>query len=651
MRRIAFLAALTPILVVAAAPLAAQQVERRTQGAATMEDVPAIPPEVKAAVQRYQNSRGAGFADFLPDGGILIATRFGATAQLHRVAQPLAMRSQLTFFDEPVAAAEAIPGTDLILFGRDTGGDEWFQLYTLAPDGSTRQLTEAGTRNGSPVFKRDGTRVFWSQAVKGSGDRTILSANPKDPKTRKVVAKLTGAVETGDVSPDGKTLLLVESPSNLEDRLSLYDVATGKRTPLAEGPRAVFQGAQFARNGRAVLALSNRGSDNRRLVEIDVANGTLTPISPEMPWDVEDFDIDRDGRVLAYAVNEDGFSRLVVQDFRTRRALPQPVLPKGVLTGLKVADGGERIAVGLSSATAPSDIWVLPVAGGAPVRWTQSELGPIDPARLPEPELVRFKSFDGLSIPAFVYRPKGVPKGRKTPVLIEIHGGPESQARPGWNPRVAFWTEQLGATVIVPNVRGSDGYGTRYIDMDNGPKREDSVRDIGALIDWARKQPGLDGDRMAVYGGSYGGYMSLATMTHYSDKLAGGVNLFGIANWTTFLEKTEAYRRDNRRSEYGDERSPEMQAVFAKISPVNNVARITKPMLIEQGANDPRVPQGESEQMVAALRQRGVPVSYLLFADEGHGWRKKPNADLAREVETVFLQRVLNTGATTSGGK
>lgn len=644
MRRIALAASL--LALVAAAPAV---VETRTQGAATLENVPVIPAEVKAAVQRYQNSRSANFADFLPNGGILITTRFGSTAQLHRIAQPMGMRGQLTFYDEPIAGAEAIPGSDRILFSRDTGGDEWFQLYTLAPDGSTQQLTEAGTRNGSPVFTRDGKRIFWSQAVKGSGDRAIWSADPMRPASRKLVVRLTGAVETADVTPDGKTLLLVESPSNLEDKLSLYDVASGRRTPLAEGPKAVFYGAKFARGGRSVLAISNRGSDNRRLVDIDVARGTVTPVSPDARWDVEEFDTDPDGRVLAYSVNEDGFSRVVVQDFRTRRALPQPVLPKGVLTGLKVADDAGRIAIGLSSATAPGDVWVVPVTGGAPVRWTQSELGPIDPAKLPEPELVRFDSFDKLSVPAFVYRPKGVPAGRKTPVLILIHGGPEGQSRPGWSPAIAYWTDQLGATVLVPNVRGSDGYGTRYIDMDNGAKREDSVKDIGALIDWARRQPDLDASRMAVMGGSYGGYMSLAVMTHYSDRLAGGVESFGIANWTTFLQNTEAYRRDNRRAEYGDERTPEMQAVFARISPVNNVAKITKPMLIEQGANDPRVPRSESEQMVAALRQRSVPVSYLLFADEGHGWRKKPNADLAREVETVFLQRVLGTGKAAGG--
>ena len=308
---------------------------------------------------------------------------------------------------------------------------------------------------------------------------------------------------------------------------------------------------------------------------------------------------------------------------------------------LRLSRAGKRLAIGLASPTSPGDVYGWDVDGGRLTRWTRSEAGPIDPAKLPEPRLVRFRSFDGLSVPAFVYRPKTVAAGARTPVLISIHGGPEAQARPGWSPTIASFVETLGATVVVPNVRGSDGYGTRYLNLDNAAKREDSVRDIGALLDWIATRPDLDAKRVAVIGGSYGGYMALASMTHYSDRLAGGVDLFGIGDWTTFLRNTEAYRRDNRRAEYGDERDPAMRAVFARISPRANVGRITKPMLIEQGANDPRVPRAESEQMVAALRARGVPVSYLLFADEGHGWRKKPNSDLSLQVETVFLRRVL----------
>lgn len=630
-------------LAVIAVPLTAQDVQKRVQGAATLENIPPIPAEVSAAVQRYQNSRSAALADWTNDGQLLILTRFGTTAQLHRVAQPLGQRSQLTYYNEPIGSAQAIPGSDRILFGRDTGGDEWFQLYAMAPGGDTAQLTEPGTRNYGATPTRDGKLVYWAQSRKGSGDAVIQVADPADPTTRKTVLdpKL-GALSTSDVSDDGTKLLLTRGLSNVAQELYVLDIASGGLTQVFKGAPAIVSDAEFTRDGKSVLAITNRGSDLRRLVEIDLASGRATPVSPAGKWDVENFEQSDDGRILAWTTNEDGLSKLTVQDFVTRRALPQPELPIGVIGSLRFNRDGTKLAIGLSSPNAPGDVHVWDVAGGQLTRWTASEAGPIDPAKLPTPKLVRFKSFDGLSVPAFVYRPAGAAPGIKTPVLISIHGGPEAQARPGWSPTIAYYTDVLGATVLVPNVRGSDGYGKKYLDMDNAAKREDSVKDIGALIDWAKAQPDLDGERIAVIGGSYGGYMVLAAMTHYSDRLAGGVNSFGIGDWVTFLENTEAYRRDNRRAEYGDERDPKMRKVFDRISPRNNVAKITKPMLIAQGANDPRVPRSESEQMVAALRKQGVPVSYLLFADEGHGWRKKPNADLAREVETVFLRRLFN---------
>lgn len=626
------------------APASAQdRVERRQIGAATLEDVPPIAPELAAAVARYQQSRSAGVADWLPDGSMIITTRFGTTAQLHRVKAPGAARTQITFAAEPVAGARNIPGTDRIVFSRDTGGDEWFQLYVMGPDGQPVQLTEAGTRNDGPVPSRDGRRLYWSQAVKGSGDRNILSADPNDPRSRRVVYKGSGAIGPADVSADGRTLLLQRSVSNREDKLFTLDIASGRLTEIATGTPANLSGARFVRGGRAVLVVSDRGADVQRLVEIDVASGAMRPVSPAGKWNVEGFDLSDDGRILAYSVNEDGYSRVVLQDFVTRRALAQPTFPRGVMGAARLSPDGRKLAVTISSHAGPGDVYGWDVDAGRLERWTESEVGPIDRTTLPEPRLIRFNSFDGLSVPAFVYRPKTVRAGAKTPVLISIHGGPEAQARPGWSATIASFVDGLGATVIVPNVRGSDGYGTRYLNLDNAEKREDSVRDIGALLDWIAKQPDLDARRVAVIGGSYGGYMSLASMTMYSDRLVGGVNLFGIGDWTTFLQNTEAYRRDNRRAEYGDERTPAMQGVFARISPRANVAKITKPMLIEQGANDPRVPRSESEQMVAALRARGVPVSYLLFADEGHGWRKKPNSDLSLQVEMAFLQKVLRT--------
>ncbi|MDP3381991.1 MAG: alpha/beta fold hydrolase, partial [Phenylobacterium sp.] len=286
------------------------------------------------------------------------------------------------------------------------------------------------------------------------------------------------------------------------------------------------------------------------------------------------------------------------------------------------------------------DVWSWDVGGADLTRWTESELGGLDPAKLVEPALFRYPSFDGRSIPAFIYRPQGV--SGKLPVVIQIHGGPEGQEQPSFNPRRQSWVNELGAAVIIPNVRGSTGYGKTYLSLDNAEKREDSVKDIGALLDWVAQQPDLDASRVAVVGQSYGGYMALAVAAHYNDRLVGVIDLYGISDFITFLENTEGYRRDLRRAEYGDERDPAMRAVFEKIAPINMSDRMKKPMMIYQGANDPRVPASESEQMVARLRAQGTEVWYILARDEGHGVHKKSNQEAVRATEVQFLKSVLN---------
>ncbi len=618
------------------APTATRQV-----GTATLQNVPEIPAEVTAAVQRYQNYRAASFQDWLADGSILIATRFGSTQQVHRVTAPGGARTQITFQSEPVAGARAIPGTERFVFVSDTGGDEWFQIYAAGLTGEPAQLTEFGTRNQSAAFSPDGRMMAWSRATKGSAEYTIYVADPANARSAKSVHRETGSISPDDISADRTQVLFTRTISNRESKLFILDLASGRAQEIApKAGKVRYENARLARDGRSVYVISDRGSDFGRLVQIDVASGKDTVLTPDLKWDVENFTLSDDDRLLAYSVNEDGFSSVAVRDLVTRRALPQPQLPRGVLQNMAFSPDKTKLAFDLTTATSAGDVWTWDVSGASLTRWTTSELGGLDPAKLAEPQLVRFESFDGQSIAALVYRPAGIAPDVRTPVIMDIHGGPEGQTRPSWNVGAQYFAGVLGATVILPNVRGSTGYGKRYADLDNAEKREDSVKDIGALLDWIATQPNLDKNRVAVYGQSYGGYMSLAVMTHYADRLVGGIERYGISDFASFLKNTEAYRRDNRRAEYGDERDPKMQAVFKRIAPLANVAKITKPMLVMQGANDPRVPKSESDQVVAGIRANGVETWYVVFADEGHGFLKKQNNDLRREVETVFLRKL-----------
>ncbi len=636
-----FLLATAAVAVVASPALAqSAPVEKRTAGTLTLENVPATPAALRDELRRYQNSRSASFADWLDDGSMLIVTRFGQTNQLHRVAAPGGARTQLTFFDEPVPGALARPGTNSFLFTKDTGGDEYFQGYLAGLTGAEVAVTEPKTRNEGFTFSPDGKTLYWSRVTPGDGNYDIVAMTVGDPASRRVLLEGEGAIHITAISPDGRTALVQRYITSTASKLFTLDLTTGALKPLNDSKRAIaYDGGAFARDGRAVLVLSDEDGEFKRLVEIDLASGKKTAVTPvDLKWDVESFDLSKDGRVLAYGVNEGGRSRVVVQDFVTRRALPQPELPVGVLTALEFSPDGSKLAIGVNSSTSPADVWSWDVAGGVLTRWTTSETGGLDPAALVDPSLISVKSFDGLQVPAWIYRPKGA--SGKRPVIIDIHGGPEAQARPGFNTRQQFWVKELGAAVIVPNVRGSDGYGKSYLLLDNGPKRQDSVKDIGALLDWIATQPDLDKDRVVVTGGSYGGFMTLASLAAYSDRLAGAIDIVGISSFTTFLQNTEGYRRDNRRAEYGDERDPKMKAVFEQISPLNLTQKMTKPLFVIQGRNDPRVPWTEAEQIVAKVRGQGNEVWYMIAADEGHGFRKKQNIDAQREAEILFLRKV-----------
>lgn len=621
---------------------ATAQPAKREVGNIVYDGVPATPPALQAAINPYYNARSATFQAWLPDGGMLISTRFGDTYQIHRVAKPGGARTQLTFFAEPISDAKVVPGTSNYLYPRDVGGAEYYQGYVRTLAGAETQITAPNTRNMGFTFTRDGKTAIWSQVTPGDPNYDIVLADLANPAGRRTVLEGTGAMAPLDIAADGKTALVARSHSNTHADLFTLDLATGKLTQIGPVNRKVaYQGGAFVNGDTGVLTLSDDGAEHARPVVIDIKSGKVRDLEPGAKWGSEGFDVSPDGKVVAVSVNEEGYSTIVLRDVATGQVLPGPKLPQGVLTAAKFSPDGSKIGLSISTSTSSGDVWSYDLKSGALARWTESELGGLDAAALVEPTLFRYPTFDGKQIPAFIYKPKAAKAGGKLPVVIQIHGGPEGQEQPNFNPRRQSWVNELGAAVIIPNVRGSSGYGKTYMGLDNAEKREDSVKDIGALLDWVAKQPDLDASRVAVVGQSYGGYMVLAVAAHYDNRIAGSIDLYGISDWVTFLQNTEGYRRDNRRAEYGDERDPKMRAVFDKISPIKMSDRMKKPMMVFQGANDPRVPKSESDQMVARLRAQGTEVWYVVAKDEGHGIYKKANQEAVRATEVVFLKKVL----------
>jgi len=457
-----------------------------------------------------------------------------------------------------------------------------------------------------------------------------------------------GAWGEPSFSPDGKRLALVEARSSSDSSLWVVDLATGQgrlATPKRKGEPVFYDLPQFAPDGKGLYAISDRGSDFKRVVHIDLATGRETPLATNLKFDVEGLAVSAKAGRIAFLTNEEGGSHVLrFLDLATRKELPRPALRPGVITAMRWREDGVEIAFTHASARSPGDAFSYDVKEHRVTRWTNGNSPSANTSEFPEPRLVRWKSFDGREITGHYYHPPGRFEGVR-PAIVVVHGGPEAQAYAGYIARYNYFLNELGIAIILPNVRGSTGFGKAFQRLDDQRKREDAVKDIGALLDWIAAQPGLDARRVMVMGGSYGGYMTLASAVHFADRLAGTVSTVGISNFVTFLENTEAYRRDHRRGEYGDERDPVMRAFLESISPLTHVERMTKPMLVIQGKRDPRVPWTESEQMVAALKAKGRAVGYLLADDEGHGFKKKTNADFAFLATVEFVRRHLLDGA------
>lgn len=645
MRRLAPLLA----LLAAAGLVSAQEPTIPVPDSIRAEGIPPIPASLAAELNRYQNIRSASFQGWDDEEGkrgVYVTTRFGDTMQAHHVATPGGARRQLTFLPERVLGVSPRPHRDQFLYVMDEGGAENYQLFLQdRAGGSSTRLSDGKSRHASARWSPAGDLLAWSSNARDGVNMDLYVAAPADPAFRRVVKEVSGQWTVSDWSPDGKTVAVEEYISITESYVHLVDVATGEVRSItprpAEGqPKVAVASPKFSKDGKALFYVTDRDSEFRRLARYDLATGAETVLSADVPWDVEGFDLSDDGEALIATTNEEGFSALRLFDARSGRYQGALAHPAGRISGLEFRRGSREIGYSLDAARTSSDVFSTDLGTPASQRWTESETGGLDASTFVEPELIRFPSFDGKSIPAFVYRPAGAAAGPR-PVLISIHGGPEAQFRPGFLGRLNYLINELGIVVIAPNVRGSDGYGKSYLQLDNGFLREDPVKDIGALLDWIASQPDLDKARVAVSGGSYGGFMSLAVQTNYNDRIRCGIDVVGISNFVTFLENTQGYRRDLRRAEYGDERDPRMRAFLEHVSPLSRADRIKTPMLVIQGANDPRVPLSESEQLVAAVRENGAPVWYVVGLNEGHGFSRKPNQDYQQAVEVQFLKTYL----------
>ncbi len=635
-RTIALVSVLATTAVAAsAAPVDINRVE---DGALVFENIPPLDPQRIARLQQYLAYRSAVFVDWSPDGGILIMTRFGDTTQLFLVEEPMGARHQLTFFDEPVIGGPFSPtnAPDAFVFAKDHRGDEAYQLYLYDLDNrSIHLLTDGRSRNTSPVWSNHGTQLAFSSNRRDPDEADVYVAYPFENRGPRALIVTSGALAPLDYSPNDSRLLLLNYISYHESNLFLVNRSGGGLYPVGPDEVVAYGDARFTKDGRALLLTTDYLHEHLTLGTLEPRSGRINFLTGDVPWDITRFDESPDGRYIAFVANENGSGSLYIQDRSKERFVKLPEIPAGQIYEIGFDRSGRQLAFTLETATSPSDVYSIDLKTNRLIRWTRSEIGGIDPRGFVEPQLIHYTSFDGLEIPAFVYEPS---TPGPHPVLIHIHGGPELQFKPDFDARYQYYVNELGLAVIAPNVRGSTGYGKTYLGLDNGSLREDAVKDIGALLDWIDTQTDLDGDRVVVEGASYGGYMVLATLVHFGDRLLGGIDFMGISNFVNFLENTEAHRQPLRREEYGDENDPQVRAFLQRISPANNTDKIKRPMLVVQGLNDPRVPITESTQLVETLRASGNDIWYLLAKNEGHGFTRRRNREAYLAATIAFLE-------------
>jgi dipeptidyl aminopeptidase/acylaminoacyl peptidase len=624
-------------------------------GQLILSGVPEIPPALVNRLNQYQNVRSATFLNWTRDGkGMYVRTRFGDISQIHKVHAAGGTRVQLTWFKEPIGQVSRRENSQELAITMDAGGREQDQIFLFDPDTATSRMVTDGTSRNRLVQWGKGGKMMAFQSTRHNGrSNDLWIMNPDRPDSGEMLLQAPHGSWYGpaDFSKDGKHLLVQQFLNVNDSRIYAFN--------LKEGAAVLLAGNEESPSANRAISFDSRSEGfylitNRRGRAAELAWQPLSPerervyITARISWDVTEFALSHDGKRGAFVTNEEGVSRLYLLNTKKGSFTLVNNIPVGIISGLKFHPDSRQLAMSLGTAQSPNDVYVLklgrsPSSAKTLVRWTYSEVGGLDTRNFVQPKLFHYPTFDlnqdeHRKVPAFIYKPES---REPAPVIIYVHGGPESQYRPAFNSVFQMWITELGAAVIAPNIRGSSGYDSQYLALDNAELREDAVRDIGALLDWIATQPDLDASRVAVYGASYGGYVVLASAVMYSDRLRAGVDVVGISNFVTFLENTEEYRRELRRHEYGDERDPQTRAMLEQISPLTHVDQIDIPLLVVQGRNDPRVPATESEQLVQALRSRGRPVWYIEALNEGHGYSRKENRNVYEQAAILFLQQHL----------
>jgi dipeptidyl aminopeptidase/acylaminoacyl peptidase len=610
------------------------------------EGVPPIPLGLADDVSRYGEFRSADLLAWHPtERRILISTTFGNVPQIHEVRGPGAARTQLTFYRDGVTGGAWFgPGGGHFVFRKDTaGGGEAMQLFRFDTDsGATTLLTDGKARHGEPVWASTRDLIAYDSTRRDGKNRNLYVMNPSNPSSDRMIAKLDGNWRVLDWSPDDKELLVLESvSSSSETYLWRINADTGEKIALTDrtGGQVLWTEAEFSADGGSVYALGDRGQEVARVWRFDVNGGKWTAVTGENE-PVETFAESPDGRHLAVVVDRDAVSHLQILDATSSRPEAIPALPPGVISKLAWNPRGGELAIAFAGARTFRDVFSLRLRAKSFERWTASETGGASPEFLPEAETIRWKSFDGLSISGVLYRPPARFKGPR-PVIVNIHGGPELRERPRALGRSNYFRNELGVALIYPNVRGSIGFGRTFESLDDGPKRGDAVKDIGALLDWIAAQPDLDKTRVMLTGASYGGYLTLMAAAEYGDRVRCAFEGFGMSDLVSFLESTDISRRADRNVEYGDPADPGTRAYLTNLSPLTHASTVKIPLFIAQGARDTRVPLKQSEAMVEAIRRNGSPLWYVVYTDAGHMQFTNATNDYNTYAWVLFVQKYL----------